>query len=198
MLKSLLKRLGDGCAWLCVAPLAHPVAWLAPLDGRHLIFQCASQAMSLLPGLPGVYLRRAFYRIALGLESRGFVVEFGTIFAQRGTFVGNHVYIGPFGNIGLSTIEDDVLIGSNVDIVSGRRTHHFERTDVPIREQGGELEQIRIGKGSWIGNKAVVMATLGDGCIVGAGAVVTRPFEAGTIVGGNPAREIRSRVEAQG
>ena len=195
-MRTVVKGLASLIAWLLAAPIAYPLRWIEPLDARHQWFQMGSQLMSLLPGPPGVYLRRAFYRIVLRLSSTGFVVEFGTIFAQRGTHVGNDVYIGPQCNIGLSTIEDDVLIGSHVDIVSGKNVHFFDRLDVPIREQGGELRQVRIGRGSWIGNHAVVLADLGEGCVAGAGAVVIHDTPDLSITVGNPARVVKSREDA--
>lgn len=51
-----------------------------------------------------------------------------------------------------------------------------------------------IGRGVWIGTRAVVLArcrTIGDGAVIGAGAVVARDVPAGAVVAGNPARQIR-------
>jgi len=192
-MKEAIKSLANGLAWILVAWFAYPIAWLAPMDQRHLIFQLGSHVMSLLPGFPGVYLRRAYYKITLSLKSRGFVIEFGTILAQRGIEIGSDVYIGPYCNIGLSVIEDQVLLGSNVDIVSGKHTHRFDCLDVPIKDQGGVLKKIRIGRGAWLGNKAVVLETIGEGTIVGAGAVVVAEQPPFVIVGGNPAKVLRSR-----
>jgi acetyltransferase-like isoleucine patch superfamily enzyme len=55
-------------------------------------------------------------------------------------------------------------------------------------------EPIRIGKGAWLSSKVVVLpgVEIGAGAIVAAGAVVTRSVPPDTIVGGVPAREIRS------
>ena len=78
-MKPVLKLLLGVISRVLVAPLAYPVRCLAFTDGRHLIFQCGSQFMSLIPGVPGVYLRREYYKVTLGLRSRGFVVEFGAI-----------------------------------------------------------------------------------------------------------------------
>jgi virginiamycin A acetyltransferase len=189
----ILKTLAGIVGRILVAPLAYPIAWLSRFDRRHLIFQFGSHVVAMLPGLPGVYLRREFYKVTLGLKSTGFVIEFGTIFAQRGTEIGDHVYIGPFSNIGLSVIEDDVLLGSNVDIVSGRATHAFAEIDMRISEQEGVLKKIRIGRGSWIGNKAVVLESVGAESVVGAGSVVTRELGDRLVAAGNPAREIRTR-----
>ena len=45
----------------------------------------------------------------------------------------------------------------------------------------------------WIGEGAVILPgiSLGDGCVVGANAVVTRSFEAGSVLAGVPARRIK-------
>lgn len=183
----------DALCWLLAAPVAYPLRWLAPLDRGDWLFAAGSQLVSLVPGLPGAYFRRAFYRIALRLRSAGFVIDFGTILAQRGIEIGNNAYIGAYCNIGLSVIGDDVLLGSGVHVVSGTRVHFFERVDVPIRDQGGELHKVRIGRDVWAGNQAVIMADVGDGAVVGAAALVNKPVKPYTVVGGNPARLIRKR-----
>jgi len=192
-MKHVSKLFASVLCRILVAPFAYPILWLKVIDGRHLIFQFGSQWMSLVPGMPGVYLRREYYKVVLGLKSAGFVIEFGTLLCQRGIEIGNNVYVGPFCNIGLSAIEDDVLLGGNVDIVSGSHVHHFDRTDIPIRLQGGELRKIRIGRDTWIGNKAVVLEDVAEGTVVGAGSVVTKKFESGYVLAGSPARMIRRR-----
>ena len=57
------------------------------------------------------------------------------------------------------------------------------------------LKSVKIGVAVWLGYGAVVMpgVELADGCIVAAGAVVTRSFHKGSIVGGNPAKIIKQR-----
>jgi acetyltransferase-like isoleucine patch superfamily enzyme len=77
-----------------------------------------------------------------------------------------------------------------VHVPSGRHTHGTGE-DVPFREQEGVRTLVRIGAGSWIGSNAVVMADVGPGCIVGAGAVVTRPLPARVLAAGVPARVVR-------
>ena len=64
--------------------------------------------------------------------------------------------------------------------------------------QGGELRRIVIADDVWIGANSVVMDDVGAGSIVAAGAVVTDPVEPMSIVGGVPARQIRSRVQEGG
>ena len=91
------------------------------------------------------------------------------------------------------TLEDDVLLASNVDVISGTGQHRFEDPDVPVREQGGTFERVTIGADTWIGNRAVVMADVGPQCVVGAGSVVTKPLEARSTAVGSPARAVGRR-----
>jgi virginiamycin A acetyltransferase len=97
--------------------------------------------------------------------------------------------------LGDITIEDDVLIGSHVSIINGARQHGTARLDIPVRLQPGEYPRLTIGADSWIGDRAIVMASLGRHCVVGAGAVVTKPVADFAIVAGNPARIIGWRKE---
>lgn len=56
-----------------------------------------------------------------------------------------------------------------------------------------------VGNDVWIGYEATIMAgvTIGDGAIIGAKSVVTRDVPPYTIIGGNPAREIRKRFSGE-
>ena len=53
--------------------------------------------------------------------------------------------------------------------------------------------RVKIGNGCWFGARAVVLrgVELGDFCVVGAGAVVTDSFAAGSVIAGVPARLLR-------
>jgi virginiamycin A acetyltransferase len=193
-----LKRVFDGAAFVAAAPLGAAylvVARLAP-GRREPVFQACSQAVSLCPGVPGDFLRRAFYRMTLAGATEDCSIHFGTIFATPDVWIGRGVYIGANCNLAHCRIGDDTLLGSNVTILSGNRQHHFDRLDVPIRRQGGTHRTLAIGRDAWIGNGAIVLDDVGDQAIVAAGALVTRPVAARTIVGGNPARVIGSRDAA--
>src|SRR5262249_5471102 len=155
-----------------------------------------SQAFSLLPGFPGVYLRRAFYRLVLPRCGPGACISFGVIFSHPTAEVGRCAYVGPFCCLGDVTLEDDVLIGSHVSITNGTGQHGIDRLDVPIREQPGVWPRVTIGRDTWIGDRAVIMADVGKHCVIGAGAVVTRPIPDYAIAAGVPARVVKSRLPA--
>ena len=91
------------------------------------------------------------------------------------------------------TIEDDVLVASNVDILSGSKQHHIDDLDTPVREQGGTFQRVTIGADSWIGNRAIVMADVGRQCVVGAGSVVSKPLADRSLAVGSPARAVGTR-----
>jgi acetyltransferase-like isoleucine patch superfamily enzyme len=182
-----VKRCADAAA---ICTVALPVVYyrvVVAIAGPHRIFPGWSQLFSLIPGLTGVYLRRAFYRLVLPGCGRDICISFGSVFSHPTAQIGSNVYVGVGCMLGDVTLEDDVLVGSHVSIINGRRQHGTERIDVPVRDQPGEYPRVVIGRDSWIGDRAIVTANVGMHCVVGAGAVVTKPIPDFAIVVGNPA-----------
>lgn len=190
-MRDLLKATAHGLAVIVVSPLLL-YYWIARRCGGTRVLESCSQALSLLPGLPGQYLRRAFFMNTLASCGRTTVISFGAVLSAPRTRLGEGAYIGPFCTIGLADIGADVLIAAGAQVPSGPKTHGTDLA-ASIREQQGEPRLVTIGKGAWIGNNAVVMADVGAESIVGAGAVVTRPVPARVVVAGVPARVIKSR-----
>ncbi len=103
---------------------------------------------------------------------------------------------GTFINYGLValdvaaiTIGRDVQIGPNVQLLTP--THPV---DPALRRAKFEAaEPIVIGDNVWLGGGALILpgVTIGENCVVGAGAVVTRDVPANVVVAGNPARILR-------
>lgn len=161
---------------------------------REKSFQGMSQLFSLMPGLLGEYLRREFYRLTIKSCSNDCCISFGTIFSHPDSSIGKGVYIGAYCTLGKVRLGDYVLLGSNVDIISGKKQHNFSDLVTPIKFQGGNYEKIYIGEDSWVGNSVVVMADIGKKCIIGAGSVVVNDIEDYSIAVGNPAKVIKKRV----
>jgi acetyltransferase-like isoleucine patch superfamily enzyme len=192
-IKEALKAVVRAAALLTVAPLFLLTRLLKAGVGAEPAFQLGSQVLSLAPSLIGSYLRVAYYRLALPRCGADVCIGFGTILNQPTIELGRRVYIGAHCSVGHCVIEDDAVIGSNVDILSGRHQHTFTDLSVPIREQGGRLETIRVGADCWIGNSSVVMANVGEQSVVGAGSVVSRDVPPRSIAAGNPAKVVRAR-----
>jgi acetyltransferase-like isoleucine patch superfamily enzyme len=152
-----------------------------------------SQTMSLIPGLTGVYIRNAFYRLVLPRCADGASLGFGTVLSHPTAEVGRRVYVGVYCCLGDVSLDDDVLLGSHVSVMNGNAQHGIDRLDLPVREQSGSWIRVTIGRDSWVGERAVVMADVGRHCVVGAGSVVTRPVPDFAVVIGAPARIIRYR-----
>ncbi|HEY0875026.1 MAG TPA: acyltransferase [Vicinamibacterales bacterium] len=175
------------------------VAWLAAhaLIGCYRLgafsFLTSSRLLALVPGAFGIRVRRYWYRGTLARCGEDLVVEWLTALKTADARIGSRVAIGPMCWIAEVEIGDDVMIGSRVAIQGGGRTHGFDRVDIPMNQQPGQLSTVVIGRDVWIGTGATVMADVAEGTIVGAGAVVTSTFPSFSILGGVPARVIGHR-----
>ena len=172
-MKEFLKAAARAAATVAVAPQLVSYRIRAAIVGPDRALEGSTQLLSLVPGLLGQYLRRAFlsHVLAGGCASSA-AIEFGTLFSQAGSRIDEGVYIGPRCHLGLVHLEANVLLAAGVHVPSGAHTHGTDLSS-PIREQPGRLRRVRIGAGSWIGSNAVVIADVGRDTIVGAGAVVT-------------------------
>jgi acetyltransferase-like isoleucine patch superfamily enzyme len=197
-MRSCCKSLANGLAMLLVLPAVLLYALGCAVLGSERAFPGWSQLFGLIPGLTGVLLRRAFYRMVLRRCGPDVTVSFGTIFSHPTIEVGRGVYIGAYCCLGDITLEDDVLLGSHVSIPNGGGQHGTARLDVPLRDQPGEWPRVIIGRDTWLGDRVIVLANVGRQCIVGAGSVVTKPLPERVVAVGVPARVIRYRSEDAG
>ncbi len=195
-MREWLKTGARGTAMLLVLPWLLAFWIKRPWVGPDQALEGSSETLSLIPGLPGKYMRRAFLACVLAECHPTASIGFGVLFSKTGARIGANVYLGPRCHIGLVTIERDVLVAAGSHVTSGAQTHGFDDLTRPIREQEGTPTMVRIGAGAWLGSGAIVMADVGRGTIVGAGAVVTKPLPDLVIAVGVPARIIRSRQPA--
>ena len=93
----------------------------------------------------------------------------------------------PIFSAGIVEIEDDVLIGPDVKIIS---VNH----DLADRHNKIYFKKVTIKKNVWICAGAIICpgVTIGDNSVVAAGAVVTKDVSSNTVVGGNPAKFIKN------
>ena len=114
----------------------------------------------------------------------------GWIDLAEGVFVGQNAVIYGQGGVSVGAC---TLLSPGVTVISAK--HSFDRIDVPIKFQPETFLGISIGSDCWLGAESVVLdgVSIGNGTVVGAGAVVTRDLPAGVVAMGAPARVVRSR-----
>lgn len=139
---------------------------------------------------------------------KGFHCGRGTfIWAKKKIEIGDNFYLGKY-----SSIETNCIIGNNVIIANhvgivGRYDHNYQQIGVPVRLASqirdndynwrGLNEITIIEDDVWIGYGAIIMSGvhIARGCIIAAGAIVTKDTEAYTIYAGVPAKKIRPRFD---
>ena len=109
-LRELLKAAVRLLASLVVAPLLGAYWLQAALIGRDRALENSSELLSMLPGLTGKYLRRAFLARVLAECHPTASIGFGVLFSKVGARIGANVYLGPRCHLGLVTIERDALL----------------------------------------------------------------------------------------
>src|SRR6266404_4283865 len=144
-MKPGLKACANALAFFLVLPAYGLYLLGRVVLGPEKAFPGWSQYLSMLPGLTGIYVRRAFYKLVLPRCGDDACISFGTVFSHGTASVGDKVYVGIFCCLGDVTLEDDVLLGSHVSVINGGAQHGTERLDLPVREQPGVFPRIVIG-----------------------------------------------------
>ena len=122
------------------------------------------------------------------------------VFHPENLIIGDNVSIQPMCYIECGNIKGGITIGNNVSIAHGvtimATTHTFDDPDVPIKDQDVIDEPVRIEENVWIGAKASVLSgvTIRRGCVVGAGAVVTKSTDSDGVYVGVLAKLLKSRI----
>jgi acetyltransferase-like isoleucine patch superfamily enzyme len=122
-----------------------------------------------------VYNFRGIPHSGIKIGKDSLVGEYSVIRGQGGVTIGDRVYTSPFTQI----------IAVN---------HVFDDPERPFVEQGITAEGITIEDDVWLGSGAVITdgVRVGRGSVVAAGAVVTKDVPPYSVVGGVPARIIKS------
>ena len=142
---------------------------------RGFLRFCSDVLLIFAMWLPGSFLREFIHRL-------------------RGVNIGKNVWIGAGAELGqhpfLLTIKDNVIIACGVKIL----THDTSFTLIGGKDLAAEVV---IGKNVHIGENAVILpgVSVGDDCIIGACALLTKDVPAGMVAAGVPARVICSVEE---
>ena len=112
------------------------------------------------------------------------------IIIKNDVFIGKNAILNAYD---LIVIGNHCIIAADCKLITAN--HRFGNLSMPIHCQGLELKSIHLEDDVWLGYGVTVLSGvhLGKGCIVAAGAVVTKSFPAYSIIAGVPARLINSR-----
>jgi len=148
---------------------------------NRLTFNDADEVRALFSELIGKKVDESFLLIPPFYTAGGNEIRVG-----RNVFVNQNC---TFYDLGGLDIADDVMIGPNVSIITASHP-------VPPSQRRAYVagKPIVIEKNVWIATGAIIIGgvTVGENSVVAAGAVVTRDVPPNTLVGGNPARVMRS------
>lgn len=141
------------------------------------------------------YLRRLFVKGMTDKCGKNVNIEHGAFLASgKGIEIGNNSGIGLNCRVaGPLSIGDDVMMAPGVMIFT--QNHETSDLSIPMRLQTAPKKKVTIGNDVWIGANAIILpgVTVGDGAIIAAGAIVTKDVSPYAVVGGNPAKFIKSR-----
>jgi acetyltransferase-like isoleucine patch superfamily enzyme len=175
--KIIHRRTPESAAML--ANVKRAMAITAKLN--RLTFNDADEVRALFSELIGKKVDDSFLLIPPFYTAGGDEIRVG-----RNVFVNQNC---TFYDLGGLDIGDDVLIGPNVSLITaGHPVEPAQRRAVTIGKP------IVIERNVWIAAGAIIIGgvTVGENSVVAAGSVVTKDVPRNTLVGGNPARVIRS------
>lgn len=204
---------------LVVATVLRRLTWLARGFVKCGILQ---RKVNFVFMAPGVNLRNA----SLILFGKGVTLERGVIvdgLSRDGIVLGDNVAIGAYslvrasspsslgaglrmgnnsaidaysfiGAAGPILIGENVIMGQHVSFHA--ENHNYDRTDIPIKQQGTRRIGIVIEDDCWVGSNTTFLdgSRVGRGCVIAAGSIVRGEIPPNSVAAGAPARVLKSRA----
>jgi acetyltransferase-like isoleucine patch superfamily enzyme len=118
----------------------------------------------------------------------------------KGFHLGRHSSLDAYSFVGAGGgvwVGDGVIMGQHISFHA--ENHNFELGDRPIRDQGVTGQGIVIDDDCWVGSNVTFLdgVHVGTGCVIAAGAVVTKDIPPYSVAAGIPARVINSRRQPE-
>lgn len=169
--------------------------WTAKSKICYILYKLTAAGLPISQRMGLAKKLRVFWARKIATCGKNINIEKNAYFTP-GLVLGDNSGVGINCEVyGPVTIGTDVMMGPDVVIYTSG--HRFDRTDIPMVEQGStEEKMVTIGNDVWIGRRAIIMpgVTVGDGCVIGAGAVVTKDIPPYSVVGGVPAKVLKKRM----
>jgi len=161
----------------------------------HVFYEIISGWIKII-----IFISFAFFARRALFGRRGIKVKispFVFIKTPKNIFLGDNIFLNHNCCLWASKkssihIGDNVLFGPGVCVIA---SNHGTKSGTIIRFQNDIDKSIKIGSDVWIGANSVITAGvhIADGCVIGAGSVVTKNLSKNSIVGGVPAKLIKYR-----
>jgi carbonic anhydrase/acetyltransferase-like protein (isoleucine patch superfamily) len=192
---------GKGCrsdGWFVVAGTGTVSLHDSVFIGHNAMISCSDGQIVLQSGSSlqrFADLRATHSDLIIGDET--VVCPYAVIKTSDGAItIGKRVFIAQNCIVDGSNIDigDDCILAPYAHIIAGN--HRFDDAGTTINQQGHVSAPVRIGRDCWIGSRAIVLrgVVIGDGSVIGAGAVVTKNIPPYSIAVGVPAKVIGSRL----
>ncbi|RJX80580.1 DapH/DapD/GlmU-related protein [Pseudomonas sp. LS-2] len=158
-------------------------------------FRALGENVKIYPGA------KLYGREFISIGSNVIIDDFVFIYATAPLYIGSYVHISSFCSIsggGAVVLEDFSGLASGVRVVCGSDDFLGEsltNPTVPAEYRNTKRSFVHVGRHAIVGANAVILpgVTIGEGCAVGAGSVVSKSLEPWGICAGQPARRIRTR-----
>jgi chloramphenicol O-acetyltransferase type B len=128
---------------------------------------------------------------------QGFTVNYPCVFTRE-TTVGAYCHFNGIRVIGGGRFVVGDYFHSGDGILVLTQNHNWKSPETLPYDSADQLRDVTIGDYVWMGSRSILLpgATLGSGCIVQAGAVVSGAVPENAVVGGNPAKVLKYRDPA--